>query len=355
MIAFIHQFKAQRVLFGNGVLDRVAGELETLGAERTIVLTTPEQARSGEAVAALIGTRTVGHLAVARMHTPTDVTADALAAARALDADSIVSIGGGSTIGLGKALSVRTGWPHLAIPTTYAGSEMTPILGETENGQKTTRRDDAILPATVVYDVDLTRTLPQVVRVTSGMNAIAHAIEALYAPDTTPVIDLMALEGMRLILPALERRRASPDDDAALAELLRGAWLCGACLGATTMSLHHKLAHILGGSFVLPHAELHTVLIPHVLAFNAPCVPEVDQRIRVALGCYEEPGGFLFDRITALGGPTSLRDLGMPQDGIPRAALLATSNAYANPRTPDVGAIEGMLHRAWAGERPIAD
>ncbi|WP_257551894.1 maleylacetate reductase [Sphingopyxis sp. DBS4] len=355
MIDFIHQFKAQRVLFGSGVLDRVADELAALAVKRTVILTTPEQVQSGEAIARRIGTPAVGHLPVARMHTPVEITTDAMATARALGADSVLSIGGGSTIGLGKALSIRTGWPHLTIPTTYSGSEMTPILGETEGGQKTTRRDDAILPATVIYDVDLTRTLPQAARITSGMNALAHAVEALYAPDATPVIDLMAVEGIRLMLPALTRLGELSGDGQALADLFRGAWLCGACLGATTMGLHHKLAHVLGGSFDLPHAELHTVLIPHVLAFNASSIPDIDRRIRMALGCDAEPGGFLFDQIAALGGPTRLKDIGMPEEGIARAVVQATANPYANPRTPDAIAIEALLRRAWGGDRPVAE
>ena len=173
--------------------------------------------------------------------------------------DGLVAVGGGSTIGLAKAIALRTGLPQVAIPTTYAGSEMTDILGETEGGAKTTRRSEAVRPEAVIYDVELTRSLPPGLSATSGLNAIAHAAEALYARDGNPVIALMAEEGVRALAAALPAIVADPGDMAARGDALYGAWLCGLCLGAASMALHHKLAHVLGGSFDLPHAETHAV------------------------------------------------------------------------------------------------
>ena len=218
------------------------------------------------------------------MHTPVEVTELALAAMKDCDADCIVSLGGGSTTGLGKALALRTGVNQLCIPTTYAGSEMTPILGETKDGLKTTVRTNDVLPETVIYDVDLTLSLPPALAATSGINAIAHAVEALYARDTNPVISLMAEEGIRALARALPAIVAKPDDREARSDALYGAWLCGVCLGTVGMALHHKLCHTLGGTFDLPHAETHTIVLPHALAYNAPAVPEAAARIARAIG-----------------------------------------------------------------------
>lgn len=205
---------------------------------------------------------------------PVEVTHQAVTYARSVAADSVLAMGGGSTIGLGKAIAVRTGLPQLALPTTYAGSEMTPILGETEGRRKTTRRLPEALLRTVVYDVDLTLTLPAAISVVSGINAMAHAVEALYAQDRDPVAFLMAgeaLDSLTRSLPVIARR---PDDGEARADALYGAWLAGTCLGTVGMALHHKVCHVLGGTFGLPHAETHTVVLPHVVAYNGLAAPK---------------------------------------------------------------------------------
>jgi maleylacetate reductase len=263
---FTYVTQAARVVFGRGTLQRLPSEVAALGCNRALILTTPEQRASGEAIAALLGPAAAGIFAGARMHTPVEVTNEALLAAREAGADCVVAVGGGSTTGLGKAIALRTQLALLAVPTTYAGSEMTPILGETEHGRKTTQRTPKVLPRSVVYDVDLTLGLPVPLSVTSGMNAIAHAVEALYAQDRNPVTALMAAEGIRALGAALPRIVARPGDPAARADALYGAWLCGICLGTAGMALHHKLCHVLGGSFDLPHAPTHTVILPHALA-----------------------------------------------------------------------------------------
>jgi alcohol dehydrogenase class IV len=254
---------------------------------------------------------------------------------------------------LGKALALRTGVNQLCIPTTYAGSEMTPILGQTENGLKTTVRGTAVLPETVIYDVDLTLTLPVGLAATSGINAIAHAVEALYARDTNPVTSLMAEEGIRALARALPAIAAKPDDRAARSDALYGAWLCGVCLGTVGMALHHKLCHTLGGTFDLPHAETHTVVLPHALAYNAPAVPDAMTRIARAIGATDAAQG-LYDLAKRLGAKVALRDIGMPESGIDKAADLAVTNAYWNPRPLERNAIRELIARAWAGEPPAA-
>ncbi|MGY4622887.1 maleylacetate reductase [Bradyrhizobium sp. USDA 4486] len=265
----------------------------------------------------------------------------------------MVSLGGGSTTGLGKALALRTGVNQLCIPSTYAGSEMTPILGETEGGLKTTVRNNAVLPETVIYDVDLTMSLPVGVAATSGINAIAHAVEALYARDRDPVISLMAEDGIRALASALPAISKRPDDRAARTEALYGAWLCGMCLGTVGMALHHKLCYTLGGTFDLPHAETHTIVIPHALAYNAPAVPDATMRISRALDTDDAARG-LYDLARRLGAKLALRNIGMPEAGIDEAADLAVSNAYWNPRAIERDGIRDLIARAWLGAPPAS-
>jgi protocatechuate 3,4-dioxygenase beta subunit len=262
-----------------------------------------------------------------------------------------VAVGGGSTTGLAKALALRTDLPQLILPTTYAGSEVTPVLGETQDGRKTTVASPAILPETVVYDVEFTLGLPVGLSVTSAVNAMAHAVEALYAPQANPVIDAMALDAIALSARALPALVAEPSDTAARADLLRAAWLAGTCLGSVGMGLHHKLCHTLGGAFDLAHAATHTVILPHAMAYNAPAARDAMSRIADALGVPDAPSG-MFDLITSLGGPTSLRELGMAEADLPQAARLAVATPYPNPRELTPTGIESLLRDAWQGRRP---
>ncbi|WP_065751278.1 maleylacetate reductase [Bradyrhizobium paxllaeri] len=342
-----------RVVFGSGTLNTAKAEIERLGGTRALVLTTPQQEAQGAKLGAALGPLYSGIFAGATMHTPVEVTEQALAAMKACEADCMVSLGGGSTTGLGKALALRTGVNQLCIPTTYAGSEMTPILGETRDGVKTTVRNNAVLPETVIYDVDLTLSLPAGLAATSGINAIAHAVEALYARDNNPVISLMAEEGIRALANALPVIAANSDDRGARTEALYGAWLCGVCLGTVGMALHHKLCHTLGGTFDLPHAETHTIVLPHALAYNAPAVPEAMTRIARAIGAADAAQG-LYDLARRLNAKLALRDVGMPESGIDKAADLAVTNAYWNPCPLERNAIRDLIARAWSGEAPLA-
>src|SRR6185437_6942711 len=341
-----------RVIFGSGTLGAAADEIKRLGGKRALVLTTPQQEAEGRRLGASLGSLFAGSFAGATMHTPVDVTEQALAAMRTCDADCVVSLGGGSTTGLGKALALRTGINQLCIPTTYAGSEMTPILGETKDGLKTTVRNNDVLPETVIYDVELTLSLPASLAATSGINAIAHAVEALYARDRNPVISLMAEEGIRALAQALPRICIQPDDRAARTDALYGAWLSGICLGAVGMALHHKLCHTLGGSFNLPHAETHTAVLPHAVAYNRPATPAAMQAVARAMGV-EDPAAGLYDLARSLGATMALRDLGMPQNGIAQATDAALANPYWNPRPLEKEAIRALLTSAYEGARPV--
>jgi len=341
-----------RVVFGSGTLSAAATEVQRLGGQRAFVLTTPQQEAEGRKLGSSLGPLFAGIFSGATMHTPVEVTEQALAAMKACDADCLVSLGGGSTTGLGKALALRTGVNQLCIPTTYAGSEMTPILGETKDGLKTTVRSNEVLPETVIYDVDLTLSLPSSLAATSGINAIAHAVEALYARDRNPVISLMAEEGIRALAEALPAIIEQPGDREARSQALYGAWLCGVCLGTVGMALHHKLCHTLGGTFDLPHAETHTIILPHALAYNAPAVPDAMARVARAIGAGDAAQG-LYDLARRLDAKLALRDIGMPESGIDKAADLAVTNAYWNPRPLERNAIRDLIARAWAGMAPV--
>jgi maleylacetate reductase len=351
MTPFVYQAHPSRVVFGAGSLRHLARELDRLGARRALVLCTPGQTAAARQVADLLGDRVAGLFAEAAMHVPLAAAQAARAMARERGADCAVAIGGGSTTGLGKAIALDSGLPILAIPTTYAGSEVTPIYGITADGVKKTGRDPRVLPRTVIYDPELTLTLPLALSVTSALNAIAHAAEGLYAADGNPIVALMAEEGIRATAAALPRLAADPRDLAARGDALYGAWLCGAVLGAVGMGLHHKLCHTLGGSFDLPHADVHAVILPHALAYNAAQAPAAMARIARALGADDAASG-IFALATRLGAPTSLRAIGMPGDGIERAAELAVQDPYPNPRPLERAALRALLQRAFDGRPP---
>ena len=342
-----------RVIFGSGTLSQLPDEVARLGLKRTLVLATPPQEAEAKRVAALLGDASAGVFAGAVMHTPVEVTEKAMAVVAETEADGVIAIGGGSTTGLGKAIALRTDLPQIVVPTTYAGSEMTPILGETKDNAKTTQSSPKILPEVVIYDVDLTMSLPAGLSGTSGINAIAHAVEALYSRDANPIVDLMALDAIGALHRALPRIAKDPGDREARSDALYGAWLCGMCLGAVGMSLHHKLCHTLGGSFDLPHAETHTAVLPHALAYNAPAIPAVIVRLQALLG--PDPAGALYDLAGAVGAERSLKALGMPENGIDTATERAFANPYWNPRPLERDAVRALIARAYAGERPAPD
>lgn len=354
---FVYNGQPSRVVFGPGSIEHLEREIDLLGAKRALVLSTPEQVGQAQDVADRLGPRAAGIFPRAVMHVPIETARQARDEARRLGADCAIAIGGGSTTGLGKAIALDSALPILSIPTTYAGSEMTPIYGITEGGLKKTGKDPRVLPRTVIYDPELTLTLPLALSITSGMNAIAHAAEGLYAQDSNPVMDLMAEEGIRAMARALPLLREKADVVTARGDALYGAWLCGTVLGGVGMALHHKLCHTLGGSFNLPHADVHTVVLPQAMAFNAAAAPQAMQRIERALGTtgLASAAAGLFDLALNSGAPVALRDIGMRGEDLERAADIAVSNPYWNPRPfgpKQRGEIRELLQRAFEGVRP---
>jgi maleylacetate reductase len=351
MEEFVYNSQPARVVFGAGSLRHLPREIDLLGARRALVLCTPGQRAGAERIAAMIGDRCAGIFDGAVMHVPIETARQARETAARLNADCAIAFGGGSTTGLGKAIALESPLPILAIPTTYAGSEMTPIYGITEAGLKRTGRDMRVLPKAVIYDPELTLGLPPALSVVSGINAIAHAAEGLYALDANPIMSLFAEEGIRALAQGLPKVAADPRDPDGRTQCLYGAWLCGTVLGNVGMALHHKLCHTLGGSCNLPHAETHTVVLPHALAYNAAAAPQAMRRIAAALNASDAAQG-IFDLARSLGAPTALKDIGMPQNELDRCAGIAAQNAYANPRPIEKAAIRALLDNAWHGERP---
>jgi maleylacetate reductase len=354
-LSFVYQILPSRVIFGAGSLARLPEEIERLGATRALVLSTPEQRESGIEMLERLGSRGAGLFDRAVMHVPFETAEAARQEARRLGADCCVAVGGGSTTGLAKAIALVSDLPILAVPTTYAGSEMTPIWGLTEGGRKTTGRDARVLPKTVLYDPCLTVTMPALLSATSGMNSIAHCVEALYAQEANPIISMMAEEGIRAFAGSLPVVVKQPGNLEARSQALYAAWLGGVSLGSVGMALHHKLCHTLGGSFNLPHAETHTVILPHAVAYNTPAAQEAMARVARALGAEISPNGAalgLFDLAASLGAPTSLAALGFRESDLDRAADLAVQNPYYNPRPVTRDGIRALLEAALEGRRP---
>ena len=260
-------------------------------------------------------------------------------------------LGGGSAIGLGKALAVETGLPLVAVPTTYSGSEVTAVYGVTGEHKRTGRSDRA-LPRLVVYDAALTLALPRHVTVTSGLNAVAHAVEALYVPGSDPVTGLLAEEAVRVLARSLPRLTETPQDLALREDALYGAYLAGMALAQAGSALHHSLCHVIGGTYALRHGDLHAALLPYVVAYNAPAAPDAMHRVATALGSTSAAGG-LRDLGERLGAPTDLRSLGLPEEALDDVADRAVAAiGHRNPRRVDTWSLRRMLDDAYAGRPP---
>ena len=351
MRQFISQLPAHRVIFGRGSIARLSEEVTRLGARRALIISTLAEQHFAQNAADRLGDLAAGLFTEAVMHTPIDMVRAARRQAAELKADCYVAIGGGSTIGAGKSIALETANPIVAVPTTYAGSEMTPIYGITEGNVKKTGRDDRVLPRTVIYDVDLTLSLPPQISGPSGMNAIAHCVEGLYTRETNPILTLMAAEGIRALARSLPVVVREPQNLEARSDAQYGAWLAGTVLGSAGTAIHHKLCHTLGGTFNLPHADTHTVILPHAMVYNRDAAADAMHIVADALGVSDAARG-MYDLAACMDAPTSLKQLGMPEEGLDRAAQLATENPYWNPRPLDRAALRELLENAYHGRRP---
>ena len=272
--------------------------------------------------------------------------------AREKEADCLLSIGGGSTTGTAKAVALETGLPIVAVPTTYAGSEMTPIWGMTEKGRKTTGNSPNVLPKVVIYDPELTFSLPDFITGPSAMNAMAHCVEAFYASGANPITSLMAEEGIRALASGVPVAVETPEDVDGRSETLYGAYLAGATLAATGAGLHHKICHILGGAHDLPHAETHTIVLPHAVAFNEPAMPGIAERIAGVLGAEAAATG-LYELVEKIWAKTALEDIGMKEEHIDEVVpKILEAAPEDNPRPVNEEGVRGILEGAYAGQRP---
>src|SRR3954469_9387847 len=347
MDKFTYVAMPMRVVFGAGAVSQLAAEVERLGAKRALLVSTPGRAKMVREVAR--GLQVAGVFDQAVMHTPIAQVEAARAMAKSVEADCCIAVGGGSTIGFGKAIALSSALPVLAVPTTYSGSEMTTIWGVSEGGAKKTGRDAKVLPKCVIYDPLLTLDLPVPTSAASGMNAIAHCAEALYAHDGNPIISLMAAEGIRALASALPTVVKAPKDLEARSTALYGAWLAGMTIATTGNGLHHKLCHVLGG-FGLAHPAKHSIVLPHALRYNSVAA-EAMRRIPRAMGVEDAPSG-IWELERRMGLAMKLADVGMKREDIERAARVAVQAPYPNPRPVEFAPVLELLHNAYEGKRP---
>jgi maleylacetate reductase len=338
-----------KVVFGSGSFESLGAELDELGASRVMIVATPGRSSLTARAKARLGGRIVESFDQAVVHVPEATAKDARDAAREAKADVILALGGGSAIGLAKAIALESHISIVAVPTTYGGSEMTPIWGMTRNGKKETGRDPAVQPRVVIYDPDLTISLPPETTSSSGLNAVAHCVEALYAIDANEESSDAALDGLRLLNESLPLLAVSPQDKTQRERALMGAWRAGLALATVQMSLHHKLCHTLGGSFNLPHAETHAVLIPYTSAYNRDAAPEAMKRAASAIGAEDAPTAIL-NLARSVPAPQSLKEIGMKEADLDRAVELAMEKQYPNPRKLDKHSIAIMLEAAYEGD-----
>jgi maleylacetate reductase len=340
-----------RVLLGPDCRASLGDELKRLGVSSALVITTPGREALGRALLAGLGARAAGLFTDAAQHVPARVKEAAEALLDETRADALVALGGGSAIGVAKAVAAARRVPIVALPTTYSGSEMTDIYGITEAGKKQTARLGVVRPRAILYDPELTLSLPSSVSVASGLNALAHAVEASWVLPEHAEARRAARKAITLWADALPRVANAPQDIEARTLALRGAFHAGLAL-AGGIALHHQLAHLLGGSFNLPHAETHAVLLPHVTAYNAPAAPGAAQAIGEVFGG-DSAGQALYDFAARLKAPRALSELGLPEADLPHAIEQTMRlDVHKNPR-PLVGRhIDELFRGAFAGERP---
>jgi maleylacetate reductase len=345
---FTYESMAARIVFGVGSLERLGDELDRLGADRVLLIA---EKRDSDSLRQRLGARCAAIFTDIQQHVPIEGAMAAAKVALDVGADCLVTIGGGSATGFAKAVAVDCNAPILAIPTTYAGSEVTSIYGITSDGEKRTKKDLRALPKVVIYDPTLTVSLPASVSGPSGMNALAHCVEAFYGPGANAITSVLAEEGVRVLgrgLPVVVRE---PKDLEGRSDTLLGAFLAGTVLATAGVAIHHQICHVLGGAFALPHADLHTVVLPHAIRFVAPAVPDQMARVARALNADDAATG-LFDLARALGAPASLAELGMARTDLDRAVTLIVEHVSQHPRPADEDSVRALLADAYDGRRP---
>ena len=353
MRTFTYEALPGRVVFAPGASrTRLSEEMDRLGANKALIIATEREQALAEELAEPLRDRIVSVFTAVKPHVPVEVAQAARQTALRLRADCLLAVGGGSTTGTAKAVALETGLPIVAVPTTYAGSEMTPIYGITSAKRKKTGTSLRVLPKVVVYDPELTFSLPDFITGPSAMNAMAHCVEAFYASGANPITSLLAEEGIRALARGVPVAVEKPDYLEGRSETLYGAYLAGVALAGAGAGLHHKICHVLGGAYDLPHAEMHTVILPHAVSFNEGAIPEIMARVADALNAEGAATG-LYDLAERIGAPTALKDIGMDEEKIDEAVpLIVEAAPKDNPRPVDEAGIRGILEAAYAGRRP---
>ncbi|GAA1964877.1 maleylacetate reductase [Nocardioides panacihumi] len=348
---FTHETFPQRIVFASGAAGQaVAAEVEALGRSRVMLIASDRETSSVDSIADRLPV-VVRHVEVVA-HVPVEVARRARAVAAEHDVDVLVSAGGGSTTGLAKAVALTTGLPIIAVPTTFAGSEATDVWGLTEGGTKTTGVDRLVLPASIVYDAGLLTSLPRDTAVASGLNAMAHCVDSMWGPRVDPLDQALAGEGIRALATGLAAAGGDSTSLEGIEQTLYGAYLGAVAFSSAGSGMHHKICHVLGGMFNLPHAQTHAVVLPHVLAFNAPNAADAERRIARAFEADSAAEGLAALR-RVLDAPRALRDYGMPEDGIVASVAPILAAVPANNPTPvNAENLTELLHAAWAGEEP---
>lgn len=350
-LTFEHVTLGQRVLFGTGkAAENLAAEVRRFGAQRVMVI-------ASESEAAIAGQVTAGIEAALNYddvapHVPIEKAEKARTAAAEHGIDLLVCVGGGSTTGLAKAIALTTGLPIVAVPTTYAGSEATNVWGLTEAARKTTGVDDKVLPATVIYDAGLTLSLPVELSVASGLNGMAHCIDSMWGPRVDPINQALAAEGIRALNQGLPGIVQDPAGLEGREQSLYGAYLSAVAFASAGSGMHHKICHVLGGTWNMPHAQTHATVLPYVLAFNAPAAPDAAGRIAAAFGTTDAVDGLnrLRERLDA---PKALKDYGFAEENIAEAVdLILPVIPASNPRPATKENLATLLRAATAGDDP---
>lgn len=351
MNEFRFQSLPWNIVSGVNSIHSLPAELESMGLTRALVLCTPAQHAEGQRVVDLLENKAVGLYDKAAMHVPMATVDEALQLRAQLAADCSVAIGGGSTTGLGKALALKTGLKNIVIPTSYAGSEMTNVWGITQDGRKTTGRDNRVVPDLTIYDPTLTLTMPPSFAASSGLNAIAQAAVNIATDNVSPMVEALALEAVRRLAGALPVVLEDPDNLEARAQAQIGASMAGSALGTGTTGLHHRLCHTFGGTFGTPHAETHTVLLPYSIAYNSKAAAAGTAKLAQALNCANAPDG-LQALAKRLGAPSSLAQLNIKKTDLDRAAQLTLSSPLQNPEPVTVESVRHLLEYAFEGKLP---
>ncbi len=348
--SFVHEGVPTRIVFGLGSRHGLADELDRLGLSQVLLIASGSSRDAANELAGILDHRLTWRVDGVRQHVPAELAAEVTQDATRVGADGVVTLGGGSAVGLGKAVAV-SGLPLVALPTTYSGSEMTAFWGVTTAGHKEVRRNSQVLPKTVLYDPELTFGLPPLVTAASGMNALAHCLEALWAAGASPISAPWALDGARALCEAVPAAVAEPWDPKVRSRALVGACQAGLALATAGTGLHHKLCHVLGGRYDMPHAETHAALLPHVVGFNEPVLGALAARMAIAVGSGRASTG-VHDLAVRMGLTMELSELGMPESGIAEVAAEVAASPPANPRPLDEAALRSLLRSAWEGDSP---